>query len=186
MAEIEGIDTRINKLCLDEEKKAVYTEMHTRLNEEKLAFRHNLVNFAVDAGDKQQHKRKGMKAPKASLVRGMDRTEAMNGAFCFKDLKKDKHWDMLGKELEARDLNAPHSMTFTQLKARVRTDEGGMERQGFIPKFSSLDRWSRATAKKQDRDQKRIQITKEMKKTEKLQQSGRVAGTVRSNVEVEN
>lgn len=186
LAEIEGIDTRINKLCLDKEKKAVYTEMHTRLNEEKLAFRHNLVNFAVDAGDKQQHKRKGMKAPKASLVRGMDRTEAMNGAFCFKDLKKDKHWDMLGKELEARDLNAPHSMTFTQLKARVRTDEGGMERQGFIPKFSSLDRWSRATAKKQDRDQKRIQITKEKKKTEKLQQSGRVAGTVRSNVEVEN
>jgi len=155
------------------------------LNEEKLAFRHNLVNFAVDAGDKQQHKRKGMKAPKASLVRGMDVTEAMNGAFCFKELMKDKHWDMLGKELEARDLNAPLSMTFTQLKKLVRTDEG-MERQGFIPKFSSLDRWSRATVKKQDRDQQRIQIMKEMKKTEKLQQSGRVAGTVRSNVEVEN
>ena len=75
---------------------------------------------------------------------------------------------------------------FTQLRQLVHDDEG-MERKGFIPKFFSLDQWStRAGTKKQDRDQKKNQITKARKKEEKLQQSGRAAGTIRSNVEVEN
>ena len=74
---------------------------------------------------------------------------------------------------------------FTQLRQLVHDDEG-MERKGFIPKFFSLDQWSRAGTKKQDRDQKKNQITKARKKEEKLQQSGRAAGTIRSSVEVEN
>jgi hypothetical protein len=94
LARIEKMDTDINALCLDEGKAAVYKEIHTRLNKEKLAFRHDLTKFAVDAGDKHQQKRKGMKAPKVSLVRAQQRKEKQHSntrrlhnyslqSFCF-------------------------------------------------------------------------------------------------------
>ena len=94
LAKVEEMDTDINKLFLDEGKASVYKEMHTRLNKKKLAFRHDLAKFAVDAGDKQQQKRKGMKAPKVSLVRAQQRKEKQHSntrrlhnyslqSFCF-------------------------------------------------------------------------------------------------------
>ncbi len=151
MAIVGGRERRLAEILREDSSKAeTLKKMKDSLSKVDLSFASKLEEKKREEGAKQRERNRAKKAPKAALAVGVYHTETMRGTmrgrYPFKKLKKDAHFNLLKKEVEARGCIFPEGtnwMTYRKkLKALVAEEENSKDAMSFFPrtcKFSDFE-----------------------------------------------
>ena len=125
----------------------------------------------------QREKNKDKSAPKFALAIGTEITSAMQGHIPFSNLKKDKHWDFVVNEVEARD-NQVECLATYQATVKMLRNLCKSESKTFEPLTMTAENFRKIEARTQVREnvlKAAVKAEKKKKKSLEAQQSARNA-----------